>query len=942
MSDTQLCSCGSLLKIITKRHLNSTKHLSSSLLKSNDKNSDEYQLKFINSNIEDSIVIGNPGCGKTKTIIDYCIYKYKEKKINSSNDFLILTFSKKAQLDFISKGRNSEIITLFSNRNVKTFHSFATYIFNKLNKKITTKSVNIIILATYKLLLNLLTVEDLLKICSYKFIVIDEAQDINENQYNLIKYISNKLKIPLILVGDPNQNIYQFQGGHDKYLLNHSNIKYNLINNYRSTNQIVNFLNYLRPHNNFDAIISKKNTNNTKPLIYCNNLNNILKHIKKELLNNECNLENIAIIGPVKLSKNGLSIGLNLICKFLHDNNINFIKHFKDPEENNINNKENIEMKKDHVNIFTSWGSKGLEFKKVLVINYHFHTKSKRPTEKEHNEHKYVWYVSISRAIENLIIYVDSEKNIFPEIDNVPKDLYTIEGTFKLEKINYDQERKPNIFSITKIINDNNYFSENKLLEFNEDFKYTIIKEELFDINFVDIYEYNKYSCLYGLFIEKLFTFYYYKNQNNITDFIDSNKKLLNNILFIDLIKYCKPYNSLKKLGYIDNNILNIDLIDKNILTNEEQQFVDYCYNKIKSNIINIFIKTNYVIYDKDYIVKLYDDLKNPEINIEKQIFDIILYKYQYENECGNLLKNNFSKHIDSLRLYYDKLNILSTKYTDLNFQVQTKHTNINLFGIIDILQNNKIIELKFVSTINEKHIIQLLLYYNNLFIDWTVEKNIEIWNLLDGYKYIIKFDSSSNINNWKLNCFMCKVLEIKMNNNIFILDLETNTMNVPFTIPSNNEIIERYIYEYNFNYVISEGLIKNKYKLVTSDINGIYEKDLLNADNNLDILRNDINNIMLYCNKPLFIAHNGKIFDFPILYYYKLLDKDKINELDSLHFIKLFINGKNSSNALNDLYNYVYNENNIQQHRAKEDVILIIKILKKLNLKPNDLIQMI
>ena len=38
--------------------------------------------------------------------------------------------------------------------------------------------------------------------------------------------ICNKLKIPLVLVGDPNQSIYQFQGGSDKFLLNHSNNKY--------------------------------------------------------------------------------------------------------------------------------------------------------------------------------------------------------------------------------------------------------------------------------------------------------------------------------------------------------------------------------------------------------------------------------------------------------------------------------------------------------------------------------------------------------------------------------------------------------------------------------------------------------------------------------------------------------------------------------------------
>jgi len=41
-------------------------------------------------------MIGNPGCGKTRTIIHYCIDNFTKK-----SDFLIITFSNKAQNDFI-------------------------------------------------------------------------------------------------------------------------------------------------------------------------------------------------------------------------------------------------------------------------------------------------------------------------------------------------------------------------------------------------------------------------------------------------------------------------------------------------------------------------------------------------------------------------------------------------------------------------------------------------------------------------------------------------------------------------------------------------------------------------------------------------------------------------------------------------------------------------
>ena len=125
-------------------------------------------------------------------------------------------------------------------------------------------------------------------------------------------------------------------------LLNHSTTKINLIQNYRS-NQIINFCNFIRPHD-FLPLMNGTNKNNNKPLLYCESLENILLHIKKELLNNEYKLHEIAIIGPVKLSKynnyNTLkSIGLQLICNYLHENNIKFIKYFKDNDTFDNNNK---------------------------------------------------------------------------------------------------------------------------------------------------------------------------------------------------------------------------------------------------------------------------------------------------------------------------------------------------------------------------------------------------------------------------------------------------------------------------------------------------------------------------------------------------------------------------------------------------------------------------
>ena len=146
------------------------------------------------------------------------------------------------------------------------------------------------------------------------------------------------------------------------------------------------------------------------------------------------------------------------------------------------------------------------------------------------------------------------------------------------------------------------------------------------------------------------------------------------------------------------------------------------------------------------------------------------------------------------------------------------------------ISKNKNIIELKFSKNIDIKYILQTILYNNNYYF----ENKMEIINLMTGIKYTYTFINNELL---KFNYFLCDVIQKKMQNNIIILDIETNTINetIDFTLPQNVEIIERYFYEYNFNTVLSEGLIKNKHKLTTSHITGITDEDLINnSDNNI------------------------------------------------------------------------------------------------------------
>ncbi|MGL9687476.1 MAG: UvrD-helicase domain-containing protein, partial [Candidatus Phytoplasma sp. TWB_XP] len=85
----------------------------------------------------------------------------------------------------------------------------------------------------------------------YKYILIDEIQDINFYQYQLIKLLSQKSI--LFIVGDLNQSIYSFRGSKNIYidlLIQNFNMPtFYLKTNYRSSNKIIKLANNLINYN---------------------------------------------------------------------------------------------------------------------------------------------------------------------------------------------------------------------------------------------------------------------------------------------------------------------------------------------------------------------------------------------------------------------------------------------------------------------------------------------------------------------------------------------------------------------------------------------------------------------------------------------------------------------------------------------------------------------
>jgi len=199
------------------------------------------QLKIIKDNETKYMVIAaGPGSGKTKVLVHKLASLLLMEDIKHEQ-LLMLTFSRSAATEF--KKRLLKLIGNVANYiEIKTFHS---YCFDLLGKVGTLEKSDLILKKTIqKIKANEVETSRITK----TVLVIDEAQDMNEDEFNLIHVLMEQNEdMRVIAVGDDDQNIYAFRGANSKYLeqliLVNKATKHELIENYRSKSNLIEFTN---------------------------------------------------------------------------------------------------------------------------------------------------------------------------------------------------------------------------------------------------------------------------------------------------------------------------------------------------------------------------------------------------------------------------------------------------------------------------------------------------------------------------------------------------------------------------------------------------------------------------------------------------------------------------------------------------------------------------
>lgn len=277
------------------------------------------QLKIINDNETKHIVVAaGPGSGKTKVLVHKLASLLLMEDVKHEQ-LLMVTFSRAAATEF--KKRLIKLIGNAANYiEIKTFHSYCFDLLGKIGNL--EKSDSILTNTIEKIKNGEVEANRITK----TVLVIDEAQDMDINEFNLINTLMEQNEeMRVIAVGDDDQNIYEFRGASSKYLtqfiLSNNAVKHELIENYRSKCNLVEFTNQFVkriPHRLKETPIIAKQTDNGKIKLVRYKSENLISPLVQDILTAELtgttciltktNEESLQITGL--LLKNGIQAKL--------------------------------------------------------------------------------------------------------------------------------------------------------------------------------------------------------------------------------------------------------------------------------------------------------------------------------------------------------------------------------------------------------------------------------------------------------------------------------------------------------------------------------------------------------------------------------------------------------------------------------------------------------
>jgi DNA polymerase III epsilon subunit-like protein len=755
-------------------------------------NQEQQNIIFSDSNHHTRIIAG-AGSGKTTTIL--CRIKYLLDNFITPNQILILTFNRNSCEDLKKKLKilfGFEMkIDIFTIDKFCNMLKYRYYEDNNCDKNKTN---------LYSLTELCIIGENIMEKYGkdisrqYSYVFFDEFQDVNNQQFNILKTFADNGCI-LTVIGDDNQNIYQFRGTDNYYIIHFDKIikntkSFHLTTNYRSSQEIVNLAN---KSINFNRHKIPKNmqslySNNNIPKLYLlDSTYSICKYIhkiiKKQIKKNNLKYDDFAI-----LSRNGFP--LKDYENYFIENKVPCVALLSN-KNYDYNNK--VSILKNHLTISTIHSSKGLEWEYVFIVGLcdeHFPSQINNNI-KNIEEERRLFYVGATRAKNNLYflasikelpisrflgeVYDNNNNNNNIKYKNKTKnknlDLYIPNKNINdknFEIINYgvtdliislsaeeiDIMKKENLI-FTNIDNENIYNLYPEKLQFNKE----ITKKNLepdFGI-FCDLVmtrkimlnskqEINDESTLWILFGTELdndemeiYNMYDLQKYNcycknifkNLKLDLDYEKKQKHSDIIKNIFQKINPKYEVRR----KNTYPNI------FLEQLKESYIKYC---------NLNLDNNFILRDI-YFVSLSNKIRsNRKRLIYMDVFNIFMDGFDIINNRINDYADKIKYNANICKSFFSHQFDESEYILSGELDLLDKNVNDNNYSIIDFKCSNDDIKLEWI--------IQLLLYYSLFRENYNNKINsLKIFNIMNGKVY--KFNIPINYDHKLLLNFIEKVI---------------------------------------------------------------------------------------------------------------------------------------------------------------------------------------
>lgn len=757
------------------------------------------QNSYINFPLNQQVkLMGAPGSAKTSTILQKIYHHWQNGELNSNN-FLLVAFNVQVGQEIRQRGLKFQA-NLFTDSNVRTLHSLAgriNHTFDKDNSEICQENALDCARTNVKKI-GANQLREMIELSELKVIFVDEAQDLDPWSYELLCIIGEKLKIPVNLIFDPDQSIYRFRGANASLALNHAGHVIEMTENFRSSKNIVEIANAIRPIHNRQAMISKYNTSTEKVQLYIESkekiLNNLLERLILDLRKPNWT---VAVIGPTSKPPaiaHTFGIGLqDVYDKYVTSIAVNdraeIIRDYTNEScVDGLFEKSIYEIKPNVLHLLTIHRSKGLEFDAVYCINFHHYTLHAPPADYNTFEFKCLWYVALTRARSSLTLYCCNCSWIYGGYTNIQKLINYVPGS-EMPTLSDKMRNRSNSakFAVTECV-------EKWLHLYNHTKGYQLfgsqpidqtgftilcrllLKEQLSSDNIdggIDINDqiqpaiFKFHNTLPGKWAEQMFELCWRRLHKWHWPLYDAGPvrslrtKIRQTIIVPDeYASVLQRFQHDKRLKWGDKWFT--DMITKEIGKTVSKKLIE-CLEYILSECQNLSNKkychpfcvaaSRSCWLCRDKMLQILQPMAEREEKLQTTSMDIltcIVFNYQME-KCDRILwlelqeNKTIRADLDEWFKQYEPIieeQAHRAPATQLRFQQYIIHPLLPIEGRIDCCQilfdRKNIIELKFVRKLTPLHMLQCRLY--QLLMDPLMcEKNtIELWNLRDSQRIIL------------------------------------------------------------------------------------------------------------------------------------------------------------------------------------------------------------